>query len=149
MAESSHAAYRKAINAAYISSIFLKFIIENAKTDNWQELSLEIDKDEKGLENFPSEQSVEYFLMRGVLNYIGSVDVSLESCYLHHELLNLMLVLMSTQLCSGPSPEPKDVHPFIDAAMLQFHSVLGSSKVAAKFCKTTTDSFKQFTPCFL
>jgi hypothetical protein len=54
MAESSHAAYRKAINAAYISSIFLKFIIENAKTDNWQELSLEIDKDEKGLENFPS-----------------------------------------------------------------------------------------------
>jgi dymeclin len=30
-----------------------------------------------------------------------------------------MLVLMSTQLCSGPSPEPKDVHPFIDAAMLQ------------------------------
>jgi len=26
---------------------------------------------------------------------------------------------MSTQLCSGPSPEPKDVHPFIDAAMLQ------------------------------
>lgn len=92
---------------------------------------------------------------------------------------------MSTQLCSGPSPEPKDVHPFIDAAMLQvkliaacalcllvflrtlfmskfgmrilatyssagqFHSVLGSSKVAAKFCKTTTDSFKQFTPCFL
>lgn len=89
--------------------------------------------------------------MRGVLNYIGSVDVrylihhfyilmfsvfmyvlfefdltvlfcpvlSLESCYLHHELLNLMLVLMSTQLCSGPSPEPKDVHPFIDAAMLQ------------------------------
>jgi dymeclin len=96
------------------------------------------------------ENTVEYFLMRGVLDYIGSVDVrylihhlyilmfpvsmyglfifdltaictvlSPELCYLHHELLNLMLVLMSTQLCSGPSPEPKDVHPFLDAAMLQ------------------------------
>uniref|UniRef100_A0A0E0JPB8 Dymeclin n=1 Tax=Oryza punctata TaxID=4537 RepID=A0A0E0JPB8_ORYPU len=139
MAESSvsHAAYRKAINAAYISSIFLKFIIENAKTDNWQELSLEIDKDEKGLENFPSEQSVEYFLMRGVLNYVGSVDVSPESCYLHHELLNLMLVLMSTQLCSGPSPEPKDVHPFIDAAMLQDSSIVSSvvQKLLLNFVK--------------
>ncbi|CAO2182735.1 unnamed protein product [Urochloa humidicola] len=122
----SSVVYRRAINAAYISSIFLKFIIENAKADNWQELSLDIDKNEKGMENFPAENTVEYFLMRGVLNYIGSVDVSPESCYLHHELLNLMLVLMSTQLCSGPSPEPKDVHPFIDAAMLQDSSIVVS-----------------------
>ncbi|KAK3162092.1 hypothetical protein QOZ80_1BG0085270 [Eleusine coracana subsp. coracana] len=122
----SHIVYRKAINAAYISSIFLKFIIENAKTDNWQELCLDIDKNEKGMENFPSEHTVEYFLMKGVLNYIGSVDVSPESCYLQHELLNLMLVLMSTQLCSGPSPEPKDVHPFIDMAMLQDSAIVAS-----------------------
>ncbi|TKW17051.1 hypothetical protein SEVIR_5G340400v4 [Setaria viridis] len=122
----SSVVYRRAINAAYISSIFLKFIIENAKADNWQELCLDIDKNEKGMENFPAESTVEYFLMRGVLNYIGSVDVSSESCYLHHELLNLMLVLMSTQLCSGPSPEPKDVHPFIDAAMLQDSSIVVS-----------------------
>ena len=38
-----------------------------------------------------------------------------------------MLVLMSTQLCSGPSPEPKDVHPFIDAAMLQVILKLGGA----------------------
>jgi len=38
---------------------------------------------------------------------------------LHHELLNFMLVAVSTQLRSGPSPGPKDVHPFIDAAMVQ------------------------------
>ncbi|KAJ1285622.1 hypothetical protein BS78_03G292700 [Paspalum vaginatum] len=121
----SSVVYRRAINAAYISSIFLKFIIENAKSDNWQELCLDIDKSEKGMENFPAD-TVEHFLMRGLLNYIGSVDVSPESCYLHHELLNLMLVLMSTQLCSGPSPEPKDVHPFIDAAMLQDSSIVVS-----------------------
>ncbi|XP_045086665.1 uncharacterized protein [Aegilops tauschii subsp. strangulata] len=122
----SSSVYRKAINAAYISSIFLKLITENAKADNWQELCLDTNKDEKGLENFPSDQSVEYFLMKGVPNYIGSVDISPESCYLHQELLNLMLVLLSTQLCSGPSPEPKDVHPFIDAAMLQDASIVAS-----------------------
>lgn len=35
------------------------------------------------------------------------------------ELLNFMLIAMSTQLLSGPSPGPKDVNPFIDAAMAQ------------------------------
>ena len=38
---------------------------------------------------------------------------------LHLELLNFMLVAMSTQLHSGPSPGLKDVNPFIDAAMAQ------------------------------
>lgn len=52
-AESS-TAYRKAVNASYISSIFLKFIIEHAKSDNLEELCLDIDKDEKGLENLLS-----------------------------------------------------------------------------------------------
>lgn len=38
---------------------------------------------------------------------------------LHQELLNFMLVAMSTQLLSVPSLGPKDVHPFIDAAMTE------------------------------
>ncbi|KAF5937459.1 hypothetical protein HYC85_024965 [Camellia sinensis] len=38
---------------------------------------------------------------------------------LHQELLNFMLVAMPTQLLSGPSPGPKDIHPFIDMAMVQ------------------------------
>jgi dymeclin len=50
----SSVVYGRAINAAYISSIFLKFIIENAKADNWQELCLDIDKNEKGMEKFPA-----------------------------------------------------------------------------------------------
>ena len=36
----------KAINAAYISSIFLKYFIENAKTHNFGDLYLDIDEDE-------------------------------------------------------------------------------------------------------
>lgn len=30
-----------------------------------------------------------------------------------------MLIAMSTQLLSGPSPGPEDVNPFLDAAMSQ------------------------------
>ncbi|KAG1347709.1 putative Dymeclin [Cocos nucifera] len=124
----SPAVYRKAVNAAYISSVFLKFVIENAKSDKFEELCLDLDKDEKGKHDLPIvcsydvEQSVEAFVMRGVLSFIGASD----SCLLHHELLNLMLVAMSTQLCSGPSPGPKDVHPFIGAAMLQDSAVVAS-----------------------
>ena len=52
-----------------------------------------------------------------IFNYI--FIASPQSSLLHHELLNFMLVAISTQLRSGPSPGPKDVHPFIDAAMVQ------------------------------
>ncbi|KAK1289593.1 hypothetical protein QJS10_CPB18g01227 [Acorus calamus] len=59
-----------------------------------------------------------------ILDYISAA--SPHSCLLHHELLNFMLVAMSTQLCSEPSPGPKDVHPFLDAAMVQESAVVGS-----------------------
>lgn len=46
--------------------------------------------------------------------------ISSPSTYvLHLELLNFMLIAMSTQLLSGPSPGLKDVNPFIDSAMAQ------------------------------
>ncbi|KAJ8464683.1 hypothetical protein OPV22_027235 [Ensete ventricosum] len=123
----SATAYRKSVNAAYISSVFLKFIIENAKGANFEELHLNLDKDEKRQCDLPTDQSIEVFIIRGMLSFVGSSDVSPRTCLLHHELLNLMLVAMSTQLCSGPSPGPKDVHPFIDAAMLQESGVVAST----------------------
>lgn len=49
----SPAVYRKAVNAAYISSVFLKFMIENAKGDKFEELCLDLDKDEKGKHDLP------------------------------------------------------------------------------------------------
>lgn len=41
---------------------------------------------------------------------------------LHYELLNFLLIAMSTQLLSGPSPGPNEKHPFADAAMTQVDS---------------------------
>lgn len=118
--------YTKSVNAAYISSVFLKFIIENAKTETFEELYLNLDEAEAGNNMLPTGERIESYVMRGVLNFIGTSDANPHSCLLHHELLNFMLVAMTTQLRSGPSPGPKDVHPFIDSAMIQEATVVTS-----------------------
>ncbi|KAK9288143.1 hypothetical protein L1049_016591 [Liquidambar formosana] len=115
----------KAVNAAYISSVFLKFLIENAKNDNIEELYLSLDESEATPNKFSTDQNIENLVMHSVLIFIGTLDVSSNTYFLHHELLNFMLVAMSTQLLSGPSPVPKDVNPFIDAAMAQESSLVG------------------------
>ncbi|KAE9455383.1 hypothetical protein C3L33_12704, partial [Rhododendron williamsianum] len=117
--------YMKAINATYISSVFLKYLIENAKTDTFEELYLSLDQSEAVPSNFSQDENIGSLVMRSALSFIGKVDVSPKTYLLHHELLNFMLVAMSTQLLSGPSPEPKDFHPFIDAAMVQETSLVG------------------------
>ncbi|KAK9086993.1 hypothetical protein Syun_029387 [Stephania yunnanensis] len=118
--------HTKAINAAYLSSVFMKYIIENAKSENFEELYLSLGDDEAALDSFPRDENIESLVMCSVLSFVGTQDVSSNTYLLHHELLNFLLVAMSTQLRSGPSPGPKDVHPFIDAAMAQESSLVGS-----------------------
>lgn len=48
--------------------------------------------------------------------------------------MNFMLVAMSSQLRSGPTPGPNDVHPFIDAAMIQV-TKNALDFLSAKICK--------------
>ncbi|GMH08470.1 hypothetical protein Nepgr_010310 [Nepenthes gracilis] len=117
-------AYTKAVNAAYLSSIFLKYIIENAKSDDFAELHFCLDENEAVLSGLPKDKSIKYFLMHTVLSFIGNVDVSPVTYLLHYELLNFMIVATSTQLLSQPSPGPQDVHPFMDAAMAQEMSLI-------------------------
>ncbi|KAM6545507.1 hypothetical protein CsatB_026243 [Cannabis sativa] len=116
--------YGKALNALYISSIFLKYLIENAKTERIEELYLSLDESEAMPADVTQGQTIEDFLMNSVLRFIGSIDVSPNTYVLHLELLNFMLIAMSTQLLSGPSPGLKDVNPFIDAAMAQERSLV-------------------------
>ncbi|KAJ4828586.1 hypothetical protein Tsubulata_019592 [Turnera subulata] len=117
-------AYDKAVNAVYISSVFLKYLIENAQSNNVEELYLSLDPTEPLPENFTLGQSIENLVMHSVLRFIGSVDVSPNTYLLHQELLNFMLVAMSTQLLYMPSPGPTDMNPFIDAAMAQDSSLV-------------------------
>ncbi|CAL5410574.1 unnamed protein product [Camellia sinensis] len=77
------------------------------------------------ISSFNECRNIENLVMHSVLSFIGKVDVSPNTYLLHQELLNFMLVAMSTQLLSGPSPGPKDIHPFIDMAMVQESSFVG------------------------
>ncbi|ESQ36507.1 hypothetical protein EUTSA_v10006925mg [Eutrema salsugineum] len=116
--------YKKAVNATYISSVFLKHLIENGKSDSLEELHLSLDESEPVPHGFVMDQDIQNFVMHSVLSFIGSTEVSPNSYVLHQELLNFMLVTMSTQLLSGPSPGPGDSNPFIDAAMAQEKSIV-------------------------
>ncbi|CAI9287232.1 unnamed protein product [Lactuca saligna] len=107
----------KAVNASYISSVFLKYSIENSTSENLEDLYLSLDESETVQSNIRKDESIISMVMHAVLSYIGRVEISPKTYLLHHELLNFMLIAMSTQLLSGPSPGPNDVHPFIDAAM--------------------------------
>ncbi|KAE8717627.1 Chlorophyllase 1 family protein [Hibiscus syriacus] len=111
--------YLKAINAVYVSSVFLKYIIENSQTYNIKELCLSLHENELVPKDFMTDQKIENLVMHNVLTFIGTLDVSPMTSLLHQELLNFVLVAMSTQLLSGPTPGPKDVNPFLDAAMSQ------------------------------
>ncbi|KAL6192223.1 hypothetical protein ACLB2K_038608 [Fragaria x ananassa] len=116
--------YGKAVNAVYISSVFLKYLIENPKSDKMEELYLSLDESEPMPTDITRDLNIEDFVMCSVLTFIGSIDVSPDTYLLHLELLNFMLIAMSTQLLSGPSPGPEDVNPFLDAAMSQESSLV-------------------------
>ncbi|KAL1832450.1 uncharacterized protein LOC108225680 isoform X1 [Daucus carota subsp. sativus] len=117
-------ALTKAVNALHVASVFLKYLIEIAKGNTYEELYLSVDDSEALPDSFPRDQSIVQYVMNSVLNCIGSVDVSSDTYLLHHGLLDFMLVAMSTQLLSGPSPGPDDSHPFTDAAMIQEKAVI-------------------------
>ncbi|RDX91337.1 Dymeclin, partial [Mucuna pruriens] len=110
--------YGKAVNAVYFTSVFLKHLIECAK-DGDVELYLSLQDNESIPNNILGDQTIENLIMQNVLNFIASVDVSPDTYLLHLELLNFMIIAMSTQLLCGPSPGPNDVNPFLDAAMAQ------------------------------
>ncbi|XP_074307211.1 uncharacterized protein LOC141642331 [Silene latifolia] len=116
--------FAKALNAVHLSSVFLKYAIENSQTDNFEELYLALDENEAVPSGFSKGQSVESFVIHSVLNFICKVEASPHTYRLHYELLNFMMVAMSTQLLSGPSPGPKDVHPFSNAVMAQEASLV-------------------------
>ncbi|EPS63958.1 hypothetical protein M569_10824, partial [Genlisea aurea] len=115
----SSPAFSEALNAVCISSVFLKFLIEESNSDCFEELHLSLDDTETLPNNFSEGKQIESLIMHNVLKFIGTVDVSIGTYLLHQELLNFILIATSTQLLSGPSPGPNDIHPFTDAAMAQ------------------------------
>jgi hypothetical protein len=118
-------AFTKAVNASYISSVFLKYLIENGESDPLEELHLSLQESEAVPTEFSRDYKVENLVMHSVLTFLGKVDLSPNTYLLHHELLKFMIIAMSTQLLYGPSPGPNDWHPFADAAVIQETSLIG------------------------
>ncbi|KAL8481656.1 hypothetical protein ACS0TY_027966 [Phlomoides rotata] len=112
-------AFTKALNALFVSSVFLKYLIENTRSDNFEELYLSLGESDSVPNDFSEGQHVANFIMSSALNFICKVDVSPGTYLLHQELFNFIVIAMSTQLLSGPTPGPNDTHPFIDAVMAQ------------------------------
>ncbi|KAK7354897.1 hypothetical protein VNO80_14139 [Phaseolus coccineus] len=110
--------YEKAVNAVCFTSVFLKHLIESAQ-DGVLVLYLYLQDNESIPKSILGDQTIEILVMRNVLNFIASVDVSPNTYFLHLELLNFMIIAMSTQLLCEPSPRSNDVNPFLDAAMAQ------------------------------
>ncbi|XP_042061033.1 dymeclin-like [Salvia splendens] len=117
-------AFSKSLNALLLSSIFLKYLIESATSDNFEELYLLLDETEPIPNNFSKGENVADRVMYSVLTFIARVDVRPGTYLLHYELLNFLLTAMSTQLLSGPSPGLNEKHPFADAAMTQESSLV-------------------------
>ncbi|KAK7280069.1 hypothetical protein RJT34_25131 [Clitoria ternatea] len=136
--------YEKAVNAVYISSVFLKHLIESVQGDNVQ-LYLSLDDNEAAHKDVLGDQTIENLVMKNVLNFIASVEVSSNTFLLHLELLNFMIIAMSTQLLCGPSPGPNDVNPFLDAAMAQDSTLIGSvvQRLLLNFIARTSVSFNR------
>ncbi|KAH0905552.1 hypothetical protein HID58_037379 [Brassica napus] len=149
--------YKRAVNATYISSVFLKHLIENGKSDSLEELHLSLDDSEPVPHGFVMDQDIQNFVKHSVLSFIGLTEVSPNSYVLHQELLNFMIVAMSTQLLSGPSPGPRDANPFIDAAISQEKSLvcLAVRRLLLNYISRTPPSGKTYmysdgdSPCIL
>lgn len=55
--------YDKAVNAVYITSVFLKHLIENAKSDDIEDLYLSLDEKEPIPKDFIGGNSLQYRLL--------------------------------------------------------------------------------------
>ncbi|KAI5058263.1 hypothetical protein GOP47_0026433 [Adiantum capillus-veneris] len=111
----------KATNAVRFSSVFLKHLIENGSSDQLMScISLCLsEKEAKATGLSKGNQNVVGFLISAMFKFIGSLDVNPSTYWLHLEVGNLLLVMMSTLLHSSLPFGTKDAHVFFDAAMAQ------------------------------
>eukprot|EP00252_Welwitschia_mirabilis_P020819 TRINITY_DN5186_c0_g2_i1.p1 TRINITY_DN5186_c0_g2~~TRINITY_DN5186_c0_g2_i1.p1 ORF type:complete len:724 (+),score=122.40 TRINITY_DN5186_c0_g2_i1:15-2186(+) len=116
----------RAMTAACLSSTFLKYLIETLKGDSFKDaLFLSLTEEDVEVDAFPEVNNIPEYVLQGLLSFVGTTEVTQSTYFLHLEVVNLLLVAMSTQLHSGPAAGPEDIHPFLDAAMRQENSLVG------------------------
>ncbi|KAL3678033.1 hypothetical protein R1sor_020989 [Riccia sorocarpa] len=114
----------KALNAARFSRIFLKYFIEMFNADVVDHLLLS-ELHEPASEAEAPDQNVIELVIRTLLEFVGTADVNVRTYALHLEVVNLLLVMMSTQLHTGYNGAPKILHPFLEPALTQGIDLVG------------------------
>ncbi|BBN01202.1 dymeclin [Marchantia polymorpha subsp. ruderalis] len=114
----------KAINATRFARIFLKYFIEMFNADVVDHLLLS-ELHEHATQIHKPDQNVIELVIRTLLEFVGTADVNVRTYSLHLEVVNLLLVMMSTQLHTGYIGAPKILHPFLEPALTQGIDLVG------------------------
>eukprot|EP00850_Spirogloea_muscicola_P003308 SM000013S26477 [mRNA] locus=s13:636106:642291:+ [translate_table: standard] len=132
---SSNQKVLKAVNTLIFARTFTKHMLEASGAATLAErLALDLTSSEaEALGLHPGQQDVAVLVMQSLMAYIGSQDVNLtmyridylcerlsaNTYVLHLESVNLLLVLLSSQLHLPPGEAPGNWDAFLDAAMAQ------------------------------
>ncbi|KAJ7522567.1 hypothetical protein O6H91_18G017800 [Diphasiastrum complanatum] len=123
----THITAVKVINATQFLRVVLQYFLRHAKGDAIGEaFTLHLNDFDAEFIHLPKGKlSVPSMVLPALLSFIGSSDINPNSYLLQLELVNLLLVMMSTQLYSGPAEGPVGAHPFLDAAIMQESALVG------------------------
>ncbi|GJP29574.1 hypothetical protein CLOM_g17551 [Closterium sp. NIES-68] len=111
-----------AINTVYFTRLFVKHLVEYYDSrEIWEHLIIHLSPEEAGA--FGREAGRHDLLVdtvRSLLSFVAHHDVSATKYLLHLEAVNLLIVMMSTQLHASPAVAfNTDAHLFVEAAMNQ------------------------------
>lgn len=113
----------RAINAVLFTRLFVKHMVEfYSSREIWDHILLYVHDDEAGTADLaPGEQSMAVPTVQSLLQIIADCDVNAPTYILHLEVVNLLLVMLSTQLHGKITSH---AHIFFDAVMGQ-HELAG------------------------
>ncbi|KAH7287047.1 hypothetical protein KP509_32G034600 [Ceratopteris richardii] len=113
--------FARTTNAVRFSSVFLKYAIEHLGNDELRScLSLSLNDEEAEFSGLrKGNQNVANFVVFMMLSFVANSDINSYTYLLHLEVVNLLLVMMSTQVHQATLPRIKGSDMFLDAAMSQ------------------------------
>lgn len=109
----------KAVNTVYFTRLFVKHLVEYYDSKEiWEHLLIRLSPEEAEFCGLPpGQQDLLSPTVRSLLAFVADFGISPKTYMLHLEVVNLLLVMSSTQLHSSNSVNSFDANLFIDAAM--------------------------------
>ncbi|KAK3264202.1 hypothetical protein CYMTET_27043 [Cymbomonas tetramitiformis] len=109
----------KAVNTVYITRVFLKYFTEHSTGSQIIGLLCDPPTDESPKPKTTARSAVLKATIQALFEFIGTNKPSKSTYLLHLEVLNLLLVMTSTQLTSAPGTSGHETHPFLAAMMAE------------------------------